>query len=447
MAEECDSLKEFGTPTNRCRKLLSRLRLSLRSLVFLVLVLGATFGWIFNQAEHQRVAVATIERAGGEIAYDWQITPVVMGPRVVYQIDLDRKPKWPKWLVAALGVDVFGSPRHIVLSQGDTNELMGSVALLSSTESLVIKRGGTPLTNAGLAHLRGMTRLKSLSLSGEMRISRNGLESLEGMTSLRNLSIYSTPLSDDDLLCIGKLKNLETFCHCEPHWGAAGLIHLADLSYLIDEIDVGFSSSGMTNVGFVPTDFSPRITDKGLSYLRGLVGLKTLNLSGNRVTTAGLVHLQGMKRLEELWLLRDKITDIAPIRNLPNLCRLYLSENPLNDEGLSGVSELRGLQELALDGTKVTDDGLSILGKLPALTSLILSNSVLSDFGLAHVAESPVLECLDVSNTRITDMGLIQLKSMKHLKELDVSRTRVTAKAIAAFVQEVSQVSVVDREL
>jgi Leucine-rich repeat (LRR) protein len=442
MAVAMVSLKEFGIPTNRCRKLLSRLRLSLRSLVFLVLVLGATFGWIVNQAKHQRAAVATIKRAGGEVAYDWQTTPEVIGSRIVYHINLEQKPIWPEWLVAALGIDVFGSPRQIVLSQGNTDDLLRSVALLSSTETLIIKRGGTPLTNTGLAYLRRMTRLKSLLISGEMQISKSGLENLEGMTDLRNLAIYGIPLSDDDLIPIGHLTSLETLCHYDPHLEDAGLEHLADLSYLIDEIGgIGFSSR-LTNVGFIPTDFSPRITDIGLSHLKGLVGLRALNLSGNRVTTAGLIHLKGMKRLEELWLLRNKITDIAPIRNHFSLCRLHLSENPLNDTGVSSISELRGLQELALDGTRVTDEGLSFLGELPLLTNLTLSNSALSDFGLAHVAKSPALECLDLSNTRITDMGLMRLKSMKHLKEVGVSRTQVTAKGIEAFVQEVPQVSV-----
>ena len=48
------------------------LRISVRGLIILVLVIGGWLGWAVHNARIQREAVAAVERAGGEVMYDWQ---------------------------------------------------------------------------------------------------------------------------------------------------------------------------------------------------------------------------------------------------------------------------------------------------------------------------------------------------------------------------------------
>jgi hypothetical protein len=73
------------------------LRLSVRTLMVLVLVLGGGFGWIVHRAKLQRDAVVAIEQAGGHVYYEWQLQNG--------QIVSNGQPRWPKWLVDRLGVD------------------------------------------------------------------------------------------------------------------------------------------------------------------------------------------------------------------------------------------------------------------------------------------------------------------------------------------------------
>jgi hypothetical protein len=47
-----------------------RLRLSIRAMLVLVLAFGTFLGWLSHRARVQRIAVATIERAGGKVYYD-----------------------------------------------------------------------------------------------------------------------------------------------------------------------------------------------------------------------------------------------------------------------------------------------------------------------------------------------------------------------------------------
>ena len=47
------------------------LRISVRSFMLLVLMLGGGLGWIIHKAEVQRGTVAAIESDGGFVVYDW----------------------------------------------------------------------------------------------------------------------------------------------------------------------------------------------------------------------------------------------------------------------------------------------------------------------------------------------------------------------------------------
>ena len=69
-------------------------------LIVLVLVIGASLGWLLRSARLQREAVAAIWSAGGSVIYDWQYKDGEFTPF--------SRPGWPEWLVARLGVDYFG---------------------------------------------------------------------------------------------------------------------------------------------------------------------------------------------------------------------------------------------------------------------------------------------------------------------------------------------------
>jgi hypothetical protein len=51
---------------------LPRIRMSVRVLMFLILVFGCWLSWYARRVQAQRDAVAAIKKAGGSVAYDWE---------------------------------------------------------------------------------------------------------------------------------------------------------------------------------------------------------------------------------------------------------------------------------------------------------------------------------------------------------------------------------------
>ena len=120
------------------------------------------------------------------------------------------------------------------------------------------------ITDSGMAHLKGLTNLKTLKLV-ETPITDVGMAHLKGITTLERLSLWRTKVTD------------------------AGLIHLKGLAKL-EELDLGWNN----------------LTDAGLVYLKGLTKLKVLSLAliGEKITDDGIAHLKGLSNLEKLLFLK-----------------------------------------------------------------------------------------------------------------------------------------------
>ncbi|MDA7527666.1 hypothetical protein N8590_01620 [bacterium] len=65
----------------------------------------------------------------------------------------------------------------------------------------------TKLTDAGLAHLRGLTSLTTLNLSSD-KITDAGLAHLKGLTNLTTLNLSGTKITDAGLVHLKGLANL-----------------------------------------------------------------------------------------------------------------------------------------------------------------------------------------------------------------------------------------------
>ncbi len=68
---------------------------------------------------------------------------------------------------------------------------------------------GTPVTNAELEHLKGLTQLRSLDLA-RAKVTDDGLEHLKGLTRLRQLHLKGTKVTDE-----GIKKLQEALPNCE----------------------------------------------------------------------------------------------------------------------------------------------------------------------------------------------------------------------------------------
>jgi hypothetical protein len=212
-----------------------------RSLLILVLALAGGMGWIVNRARTQRDVVAAIQKARGQVWYEWEWKSGVLIP--------NGKPWWPRWLIDLVGVDYFGNVAYVELDQNGSDAELSQIGRLKQLKGL---RLTDPffVTDAGLAQLDGLTNLKYLYLQGE-HVTNAWMPHFKGLSELRGLVLSFTAVDDAGL---GNLKDLINLQH------------------------LGLEATG--------------VTDSGLGNLKGLINLKTLGLGATGVTASGVQELQ-----------------------------------------------------------------------------------------------------------------------------------------------------------
>ena len=112
-----------------------RFRVSVRTMMILVLALGAGLGWIVHRAREQRLAVRAILARGGMVEYDYQ-----------YDAVRDRRlptgrPWEPAWLQQLLGDDYFHTVVCVGLDRVAEDADLAHVARLRHVKLLYLGGG------------------------------------------------------------------------------------------------------------------------------------------------------------------------------------------------------------------------------------------------------------------------------------------------------------------
>jgi Leucine-rich repeat (LRR) protein len=251
------------------------LQFSLRTLLVLMLVCGCALGWLRHEVQRaraQREAAKPLEELGGDVVYNRVGGPVAYWLGQLLGEDLDFEPTM---------VSLDGTP----VTDAGLTHLKG----LPQLRTLILSH--SKITDAGLKHLRGLTRLERLYLR-DPQFTDAGLENLQGLTQLTVLDLSSTPVTDAGLMHLKGLPQLRTLILSHSKITDAGLVHLKGLPQL-QTLILNHSE----------------VTDAGLEHLQGLTQLTVLGLSSTQITDAGLEHLQGLKQLRWLYLGRTQVTD------------------------------------------------------------------------------------------------------------------------------------------
>ena len=189
----------------------------LSSLFILTALVAIACSWYATEMQNaakRRAVIAQIEKLGGSVKYYDASDPNTGEPL-----------RWFSWLRKLHGDEHLGNAIAVVFS-------------------------GTRITDAGLVHLKGLTKLELLYLV-DTQITDAGLVNLKGLTKLELLFLFDTQITD------------------------AGLVNLKDLTKL--ECLYLFAS---------------QITDAGLAHLRDLTNLEELGLDQTQVTNKGVTKLQ-----------------------------------------------------------------------------------------------------------------------------------------------------------
>ncbi len=277
-----------------------------------------------------------------------------------------------------------------------------------------------------------LPNIKRLNLSGS---PVNDLKGLNSLSRLEELDLQMTDIGNDDLNYLkDHCPNLRRLNLSITNVTDAGLAALQN-HHKLEELNL--SALDYQNVtqreldrgiqGLRRLENRSKFTDAGLKALDGLIGLKSIDLSGTKVTDQGFNDL---------------------ITHMPNLEKVKINSTAITDTGLAALADLGELKELDISDTKITDAGLhhlaayvpklttlnlSMLGKITdrsltsfverhhRLTNLDLCRTNVTDITLSALKQCPELESLKLRVTKVTDSGMTALNALRKLKELEIS--------------------------
>ncbi len=237
-----------------------------------------------------------------------------------------------------------------------TNDGMGHLVGLSKLKALKLsgKNGATLVDDGGLEHIAKLANLKVIGLDF-LWVSEVGLEELSKLSKLEEVYIGNTTIGDDAMSILAEMPNLKKLRISATGVGDEGIAHLASVTGLT-ELDVSENTV---------------ITSASFPHFAKFTGLKKLNLWRlNNVTDIdiALEHIAGLTNLEWLNLDNTQLTDAGTVHlaGLTNLTFLHLGSTALSDKGLVNLEGLKSLEDLKVTRTTVTEEGVATLQeKLP----------------------------------------------------------------------------------
>jgi internalin A len=290
---------------------------------------------------------------------------------------------------------------------GATEPDYAVLAGLTNLETLSLKINTSHSTDAGLARLKTLTKLRSLALDGGYdKLSgprtTEFFDAVAGMPELEELTLNFLAPSDGyaKLAGLKKLRRLAFYGK-----GLIGGEPLRNFSPHIGKI----TSLQEIDRGFNPDPW----TDEALAGIRTLTNMRRLDLGASQVTDAGLQYLGEMKELTWLWCAATPVTGsgLKHLAGLSKLKVLNLNESQVTDEGLAAIPSLPELTVLDLGKTKVTDAGLRYLSKLPKLEALYMDGTAVTDAAVPTLKQLAVLRNLYATNTKMTPAGVADLSA------------------------------------
>ena len=264
-----------------------------------------------------------------------------------------------------------GAVRVGVFNMRITIERLKQIGTMTNVEVLDLQ--DVNLTASGLNHLERLTKLRSLNLFRNKRLTDSAMDTLVKFSQLEELNISSTQITNAGL---GRL--------------VGELTHLKKLNFRNTRT----------------------INDAGLKRLLQRPKLEVLLCGNTFITDVGLAHIGELSALQELEVRKTKITDngLVHLAKLTNLRKLNCSDNNITNDGVRHLSGLTGLQSLDLSQARINDAGIASLKELTELNRLDLSKTRITGAGLRHVHRLRNLKFLNLFATQANDRDVVELQ-------------------------------------
>lgn len=283
------------------------------------------------------------------------------------------------------------------------------------------------LTPKGLKYIKNFKNLKALAIPDYVQSKELAL--LQELPALEYLNFCGLMVNDEKLSIIGKLTWITQLSigGSEVSAGLANLKNFKSLRYL--------SLAALRNLNL----------DRDLSYITALTDLEELDLQDSPVNDAGLSHLSNLQKLRRLNLLKrspiGKITGagMVHLKNLKSLEELTLPRGA-SYAGIEHLAALDALKKINLWGDDVTDKSMPVLAQMKSLENLEISSRNVTDGGIEKLAQCPHLKSLSLQNMPITEAALSNLSKIKTLTSLSFWNTNINGKGFS-FLKELPQLT------
>lgn len=319
----------------------------------------------------------------------------------------------PAWLAGKQGlivsVDVDGEVVG-VHGHGDfmTDEFLARLKTLPKLWGLTLISAGK-LTEEGIAALAELKALEHLELFETPELGNRALRALRGHKSLEKLKLSECGTTDADMALLRELPRLRSLTIIlEGRLTDASIAVIAGLKELRTLILV----SNVASTRYGKMEFS----QSALRQLFRLRKLETLIIPGDLFPVEGLP----LPRLLTLELQGPDVTDadMRRVAECRNLRTLYLTQTRIGNEGLKSLGSLQQLRKLQLSGGYVTHAGLRHLQSLPRLSELSIFGDPLPDAILAPLSQIKPLSRLSVVIQEVNREELLRLKDLPRLRAL-----------------------------
>ena len=269
------------------------MRFRLRTLLIVITMLGIWMGVEVRGARRQASAVSEIRKLGGWVLYDFEYDPQVSGT----SRKLNGRSWVPRWVLARIGVDWF----HTVVAVNMVYDLRPGGGRTDNQQAKdaerrgLVVRGTVTDTLAGVPHLRQLFlkdtqttdeclaaisrlhRLERLYCWDAVQVTDAGVAHLRKLPKLKDVHLSNSQITDESLGVFGEMVQMKALSLQQNAFTDRGLARLTKLNRLKELwIDMG------------PTD----ITDQGLAYLENLQTLEVLAIQDTHATQEGVDKLK-----------------------------------------------------------------------------------------------------------------------------------------------------------
>jgi hypothetical protein len=249
-----------------------------------------------------------------------------------------------------------------------------------------------PLNDADMEHFLQLETLEDLSLSRH-KITDDGVRHLAGMTRLHKLELKEIPITDASAPVFERMTGVMSLNLSNTNVGDAVLEQVARMKKL-HELDLSHTC----------------ITDAGIKHLASCTELSAILVRGTQITDESLRWLSRIPSLKRIIAGKTAVTvaGLKLLKPLANLTQLSLDGTALDDEACGLLASYRTLESLSLEATQITGTGLSKLLALKKLNWIGLSRTALTDADIPTLLQFPKAT-IWVHHTKITANGKQQI--------------------------------------